>query len=449
MNDNRALLEKCSPQRYLKEIIAINQAVIALRNYEIDIAALQAEVGLLLARITTAENEKGNLELYALGAQEHNREAWCADLTEDASGEVATIEAPNEPGQILIVPGGRAPADADGRLMMRGAMTSAQVAWNWAVLPGWQKWRPTYRVGTLTDKDDDMNQGTVDFDVARSTATGIPRATRFNAAWGMGGDAAGLPVNQEDPGWIEFEYMECDSLAFDIGDRVVVEFRGQDWGSPMIIGFESWPRYCQTFGNRSYGIYETGGRCGKTIQMGGITLAGPAQWACENWGSVYSSFTCQGCWKTGTISFSEGWIDIQNSAGGVLVGERVSPGSFEFEAEGTEASKMVQKQDGGDCLWPDDGSAAPIGLCPYYQSGVEYNISYAPSFVLTEGFNPVASAAGAGVIGLLNIPPVNFFDPRLEKGRAKLSGIWASTLLGGRIYAQYEPPEDDEIPPDP
>ena len=110
---------------------------------------------------------------------------------------------------------------------------------------------------------------------------------------------------------------------------------------------------------------------------------------------------------------------------------------------------MVQKQDGGDCVWPDDGSAAPIGLCPYYRSGVEYNISYGLSFVLTEGFNPVASAAAVGVIALLDIPGTNFFDPRHEKGRAKLSGIWASTSLGGSISASYEPPEDDYVPPDP
>jgi hypothetical protein len=294
-----------------------------------------------------------------------------------------------------------------------------------------------------------MNQGTVDFDVARSTATGIPRATRFNAAWGMGGDAAGLPVNQEDPGWIEFEYMECDSLAFDIGDRVVVEFRGQDWGDPVIIGFESWPRYCQTFGTRSYGIYEVDSGCIMTIVMWGITLAGPAMWSCESWEEEYFSTFCRGCWKSGTISYSDGWIDIKLDNGGVLVGERNNPGNFAFGVETPDnASTIKQMQDGTECT-TEDGGQGTITLCPYYQDGVESNITYKDAYVLAVGFNPVGTAAADGVIALLGIPATNFFDPRHEKGLATLSGIWASDLLGGRISAQYEPPEDDYVPPDP
>jgi hypothetical protein len=86
----------------------------------------------------------------------------------------------------------------------------------------------------------------VTFDDARSTATGVPLTVREGQIAPSGGDAAGLPVNQADPGWMPFEYMDCDSLVFLPGDRVVVEFRGPGWSDPVIIGFESHPRWCPT-----------------------------------------------------------------------------------------------------------------------------------------------------------------------------------------------------------
>jgi hypothetical protein len=450
MNDNRALLEKCSPQRSIQEIIAINQAVVALRDWDIAIAALRAAVGLLMALLATAENEKGNLELFALGAQEHNREAWCADLTEDAEvGDlVATIEIPGEPGQILIAPAARQPATVDGKLMMRGAMNSAQVAWNWAVLPGWQKWKPTCRVGTLTDKDDDMNMGTVAFDVARSTATGIPRATRDNAAWKMGGDPAGLPVNQADPGWIEFEYMECDSWAFAVGDRVVVEFRGQDWSSPMIIGFESHPKECKK--NLLTGVlmdsvisrHQTN-RYDYYDQYEGVKIddgtdrwlfRGGQKWYIQQWSSIaYSVISPANEYRTGSISFeNEGWIDIgcyDDFSGQVhFIGSRAPRATVNYEWKYNDVTSQ-----------PEQYIDGVLQTIPDSYKSLDRGKSYDTTIDLPQRRLPLSDPRVAQAVALLGIPGT-YSNPNFpEVLPGPLRGLQASWYgVGVYLYAFYK-----------
>lgn len=157
---------------------------------------------------------------------EDTRQAWCADLTEDATGEVATIEIPGEDQAILIAPGGRAPEDSDGRLMARELMTPEQVFFNAALLPGWQKWKPSYRKATITAIDEEA--GTVDVDLDQATSS----AKRLN-------------VNQAEAlAGVEVVYMDCNADAFEAGDRVVVEFVGADWAAPRVIGFVEQPRPC-------------------------------------------------------------------------------------------------------------------------------------------------------------------------------------------------------------
>jgi len=154
------------------------------------------------------------------------RQAGCADLTEDATGEVATIEIPGEDQAILIAPGGRAPADADGALMARELMTPEQVFFNAAVLPGWQKWKPGYRKATITAINEETGRVDVDLDPATSSAN------RLN-------------VNQSETlADVEVVYMDCNADAFDVGDRVIVEFDGMTWGSPKVIGFVENPKPC-------------------------------------------------------------------------------------------------------------------------------------------------------------------------------------------------------------
>src|SRR5690554_2112658 len=86
-------------------------------------------------------------------------DAWCTDGEPDMTGEVGTAEVPGEPMMpILIKPGFEESAGydqaRDGQMIERPLMSGAQAYLNAALLPGWQKWRPTYRFGIITEIDE-------------------------------------------------------------------------------------------------------------------------------------------------------------------------------------------------------------------------------------------------------------------------------------------------------
>lgn len=91
---------------------------------------------------------------------EKEYDAWCADLTEDLEGVVGTIEIPGEVGTVMIQPGyeGNAEYDSgrDGQLQPIIAATPESTFFNLALLPGWQKWTPTYRTGQITSLTGNM-----------------------------------------------------------------------------------------------------------------------------------------------------------------------------------------------------------------------------------------------------------------------------------------------------
>lgn len=154
------------------------------------------------------------------------REVWCATYTEDAAGEVGTIEINGEQPTILIAPD--APASENyGSLRHRMLMSPSAAYYNASVLPGWQKWMPTYRVGVVSNINYDDDIATVDLDAATSSAQA-------------------LDINQQPTRLtnVPIEYLECNSSPFENGDRVVVQFQLQDWQQPKIIGFESNPKPC-------------------------------------------------------------------------------------------------------------------------------------------------------------------------------------------------------------
>lgn len=157
-----------------------------------------------------------------------NRPVWCVDFTEDrAPGEqVGLLEIPGEPGLIVMAPGARGWQAADGFLLARLLNRPDQAFYNAAVLPGVLKWKPTYRWGTITAIYDDLES--CDVDLGDHQITG----QRFG-------------VNQSSSlSGVQVEYMECGHTVFEVGDRVVVKFTGQDWAAPKIIGFLDTPRPC-------------------------------------------------------------------------------------------------------------------------------------------------------------------------------------------------------------
>ena len=179
-----------------------------------------------LGEALNEENEEGEFE---------EAEAWCADLTEslEPGQQVGTIEINGVPDHVLISPGGGAGL---GEVEQTAVSTPSAVMFNWALMPWWQRWRPTYRIATITDIDYDNDTCSVVLREAESSLTvdqhGYPRE--------------GVSINPKDLSLsdVPIEYMECNARAFAIDDSVVVQFTDQSWENPVVIGFEENPRPC-------------------------------------------------------------------------------------------------------------------------------------------------------------------------------------------------------------
>ena len=169
-------------------------------------------------------------------------DCYCADLTENLSGAVGVIEIAGDQNKgANIQPGhdDNAVYDKirDGELKtvqpFPRTQPTQEVYWNWAMRAGWQKHRPNYRYGTITnlDQDDDICDVTLD----DCYATDMP-------------DGKLLPINKEELLQdVPIEYMDCNAAAFEDGDKVLVKFEDNDWAKPKVIGFESEPKGCGVF----------------------------------------------------------------------------------------------------------------------------------------------------------------------------------------------------------
>jgi hypothetical protein len=105
-------------------------------------------------------------------------------------------------------------------------MSPAQAYWNLAAQPGWQKWKPTYRWGVISNIDKDNDTA----DVSLASASSEQQTLDINQTSSL----SNVPV----------VYMTCNANAFEDGDRVVVEFQNLDWTQPRIIGFLDNPKAC-------------------------------------------------------------------------------------------------------------------------------------------------------------------------------------------------------------
>lgn len=155
-------------------------------------------------------------------------QAWCADYTDDLSGEVATAEVPGEMDNVIIKPGfeGNAwSAAEDGAMQPTLASTPAATFYSLAMLPGWQKWRPTFRTATITRLDGDTCSITLDAATSSQQGLGVNAQANYS----------NVPIL----------YMDCNGGAFEEGDKVLVAFAGNVEG-PTVVGFEQQPKVCCT-----------------------------------------------------------------------------------------------------------------------------------------------------------------------------------------------------------
>lgn len=100
------------------------------------------------------------------------RDTWCTDATDDLEpgATVGTVEINQEAAQILVAPGGE---DSDTILQPGMANDGVATYLNWGLLPGVQRWKPTYRVGTIKEIDYETDTAMVCLDDARSSAQSI------------------------------------------------------------------------------------------------------------------------------------------------------------------------------------------------------------------------------------------------------------------------------------
>lgn len=188
-----------------------------------DYVALQDDLALLRARL--ASNSALIARLQAEPVTER-RDAWCATYTEGAEGVVGTIEVNGETLPQIIAPEAPQWTASDGVQKNRLAMSPVTTFLNSSLLPGWQKFAPTYRVGLISAIDQEADTCNVSLVAALSSAQS-------------------LDINRDEILLgVPIEYLDCNSAVFQEGDRVVVQFTDQDWTQPKVIGFESNPRPC-------------------------------------------------------------------------------------------------------------------------------------------------------------------------------------------------------------
>lgn len=212
------------------EISAVQTAQSAMIAAYTNSIVKQKAYNRIVAEITSIQKQLNMIDNVLV--VENRSGVWCADLTEDLTGEVGTIEINGEDNEILVMPSGQAGL---GAIQEAGAGTPAGVFYDWAVRPGWQKFKPTYRVGTIT---------TIDGDTC---------SVSLNAA---ASSDQGLDINQATVLTnVPIEYMTCNGGAFRVDDEVVIEFGGQNWNSPKVVGFRTNPQGCGSLWVIPYKIY--------------------------------------------------------------------------------------------------------------------------------------------------------------------------------------------------
>jgi len=111
--------------------------------------AAEVNYSLLLQEKESKTKEKALLQ--AALVVETRDAIWCADYTTDlaAGAEVGTIEINGETKQLLVYPGGSNDKLRSSLIQRTQASSAAGIFYNLAVMAGWQKWKPTYRVGEI------------------------------------------------------------------------------------------------------------------------------------------------------------------------------------------------------------------------------------------------------------------------------------------------------------
>jgi len=219
----------------------LNRVIYSSSSTEYQIAA-QEEVRDLTSTLQTLNNSytSSTLQRHELQSRINQLQdlltngtitVWCADCCRNLTGTVGTMELYGLSTHTLIYPGYDGNRDVastylptrDGIMEDVKAMTPEAAAYNFAIFPGWQKWRPQYRAATITHIYTDYCS--VDIYDPRTRA----EISIFNADSAL--HFTGVPVRIKN--------YKTNVLV--VGDQVVLEFQDQDYTNPVIVGFYTTP----------------------------------------------------------------------------------------------------------------------------------------------------------------------------------------------------------------
>lgn len=203
-------------------------ALVAARSEEATLKAQTAAAqAAYVATPTDANYRAFEVAMAALAAKRHE----IANLTLSKQTIQVTVNRLNqEIAYWTARPASETPYAGDGALLERELLSPAQAYFNAAIFPGWQKWMPTYRWATITSIDFDGNK------VGATIGDASSSAQRLNVNQTTSIASADVEYADAD--------SECNCRAFGTGDQVVVEFTGQDWNAPKVIGYLDNPRPC-------------------------------------------------------------------------------------------------------------------------------------------------------------------------------------------------------------
>ena len=218
-----------TPEKYKEASADFNIDLIKKRQA---IGASHAQYEILRLRLMANQQRMKDLQELKDRVDNDIRELWCADLSENLTGTLPTMEINGEPEHMILAPQSLEPLPdtpdplPHGMLKPMPAMTAAQAVFNWTIMPGWQKWKPTYRTGVIGSIDAAAGTASLTLDEARSYIKNFE-------------------INQgETLNAVPIDYMDCHAGAFGEGDHVVVMFADQDFNHPRVIGFVEEPKGC-------------------------------------------------------------------------------------------------------------------------------------------------------------------------------------------------------------
>ena len=202
------------------------------------IQELETTLANTIVQMVSIENTISHLKSKAI--EKKSVSAWCTDYSINIpiGTVVGTMEFPGEGPDVkkpvIIQPGTTSDANfeydasRDGILTQGYALTAARVFYTLAILPGWQRWTPLYRLATIASVDKEADTVNFHFQNIKSSYHGLDT----------------IPTGEIYQTDIPVDYMGINADAFVAGDNVVVAITstGELTYSYKVIGFEKEPR---------------------------------------------------------------------------------------------------------------------------------------------------------------------------------------------------------------